>query len=204
METHTITGLLADICAGDEEALEKVVDLFLDRLVGVARQTYRQRFGDIPRPVEDEEDAALSALNSFCARARDGKIPKLTNRRHLWKLLVKITIGKVYDQRDRATAKKRGGMAKKRRGKDPLGAAEALSQVVSKLTGPDVHAALEDTIRAAMRELVDPELKRIAEMELNGSSCAEIAEALGFTERTVYRKLELIHEHWDRHFADNR
>jgi len=191
--------LLVGICAGNEEAVEKLVRLYLDKLVGVGRQTYRRKFADVPRPGEDEEDAALSALDSFCAAAREGKVHDLANRHQLWKLLAKITVRKICDQRERATAKKRGG-------KDavPTGLTDALGEVVSKLTGPEAAAELADTIRAAMDALDDQELKRIAQMYLNERSPADIAEELGVTERTVYRKLEVIHEHWDRYFADSR
>jgi DNA-directed RNA polymerase specialized sigma24 family protein len=195
-QAHTITGLLAGVSDGDEKAIEKLVHVYLDRLVGVGRRKYRS-LGNIPRPVEDEEDAALSALDTFCGRAREGKIQDLANREQLWALLVKITIRKVYDQRERATAKKR-------RGKDPPGSAAALDQVISELPGPQAEAELKDTYRAAMDLLTDPDLKRIAEMDLEGRNRAEIAEGLGLTERTVYRKLQVIREHWDRFFANDR
>ncbi len=68
---------------------------------------------------------------------------------------------------------------------------------MSKLPDPQVEAELADTYRAAMDSLLDPVLKRIAVMDLEGRSRPEIAEALGMTERTVYRKLELIQEKWD-------
>ncbi len=198
-EAHTVTGLLVGICAGDEDAIEKLVHLYLDRLVGLGRQTYRRKFADIGRPAEDEEDAGLSALDSFIAAAREGKVHDLANRHELWKLLVKITVRKIYDQRQRAIAQKRGG-------KHPAatGSADALDEAVSQRPGPEAAAELDDTYRAAMDVLDDQELKRIAEMDLEDRSRAEIAEALGVTERTVYRKLGVIHEHWDRFFADGR
>jgi len=133
----------------------------LQRLVGVGRQVYRRRFGDIPRPVEDEEDAALSALGSFCARARAGKVENLVNKQQLWRLLVQITIRKIYDQRERARALKRGGKA----GRKPAG---ALDRVISALPGPQAQAELADTYRAALDELTDPDLRRLAELELAG------------------------------------
>src|SRR5437879_4996882 len=94
-DTHTVTGLLTAVCAGDAEAIARLVQLYLDRLVRVGQETYRRKLGDVPRPVEDEQDAALSALDSFCARARDGKVRDLVNRAQLWTLLVKITVGKI-------------------------------------------------------------------------------------------------------------
>ncbi len=189
-EAHTVTNLLAEVCAGDEAAVEKLVHRYLDRLVAVGRQTYRQRFGDVPRPVEDEEDAALSALKSFWAAVSEGKVHELANRQQLWSLLVKITIRKVYDQRERALAQKRGGTAAAR-------AADVLDEVVSQMPPPEAEA----TRRAALAALGDPELRKIAEMDLEGSTRAEIAGSLNLTERTVYRKLEVIRDQWERTFA---
>jgi DNA-directed RNA polymerase specialized sigma24 family protein len=194
-EGHTVTGWVAEICAGNEDAARKLVELYLKRLVRLGNQTYERTFGKVPRPAEDEEDAALSALDSFCARARAGKVHDLANRNQLWKLLVTITVRKIYDQRKRATALKRGGT-------DGQGAAAGVEQAISKLPAPDAQAELADTYRAAMDALDgDPELTKIAEMELEGRTRAEIAKALGLTDRTIYRKLQVIHDQWNRFFA---
>lgn len=194
-ESHTVTRLLVGVRAGDEEAIEQLVGLYLDRLAEVGRRTYCRQFTDIPRPVEDEEDAALSALESFCTAVRDGKVEDIVNRRQLWKLLVTITIRKVYDQRERATAKKRGGA----NGASTYSA--ALEQAVSDLTPPDVAAELADTYREAMRILADEVQRRIASLDLQGKTREEIAEELGVSERTVYRELKDTRQKWEAHFA---
>jgi hypothetical protein len=205
-DTHTVTNLLVEVCAGDEAAVEKLVHRYLDRLAAVGRQTYRQKFGDVPRPVEDEEDAALSALKSFWARASDGRVHHLANRQQLWSLLVKITIRKIYDQRERALAQKRGRTA-------AVSAADGLEQVLSQLPPPEAEAELEDTRRAALAALDDPalgdpklrrKLRRIAEMDLEGRTRKEIAESVKLHERRVYGKLKLIREHWNQTFAADR
>jgi hypothetical protein len=175
-EAHTVTGLLSGVCAGDEEAVEKLVHLYLDRLVEFGSRTYRRKFADTPRPAEDEEDAALSALDSFCAAARDGKHQDLANRNHLWNLLTKITIRKIYDQRKKALAEKRGG-----KNSAQTVPPQALHEVISSLPGPEAEAEWADTYRNAMKVLANPELKR-----------------------TVYRKLEIIKKDWDVYFAGDR
>jgi DNA-directed RNA polymerase specialized sigma24 family protein len=188
--------LLAEVFAGDEAAVDKLVRLYLTQLVAVGRRKY-QKLGDVPRPVEDEEDAALSALQSFCARASAGKLHDFANRHELWALLVKITIRKIGDQVQRAKAKKRGG--------DVLvKPADALEEVVSQLPPPEAAAELEDTTRAALAALDDPELRQIAEMRLEGRTGAEIAELRKRSVRTIIRKLKDIREEWDHTFAADR
>jgi hypothetical protein len=47
--------------------------------------------------VADEEDAALSAFDSFCRRAEQGQFPDLKDRDGLWALLVVLTAHKAAD-----------------------------------------------------------------------------------------------------------
>lgn len=188
--SESVTEWLQAVERDDREAANHLVERYFKRLVGVARNTYQEKLGGIPRPAEDEEDAALSALESIFAGVREGKIKEVVNRHQLLALLFKVTIRKVYDQRERATAQMRGG------GRKPV-AVEELEHMISKMPDASARAELADTYRAAMDALGDAELKRIAAMDLEGSSRPEIAEALGMTERTVYRKLKLIHEKWD-------
>ena len=195
---HSVTRLFADLKGGDEEAADALVRRYLDALVHKAQATYFRKFDNVPRPVEDEEDAALSALDSFLGGIRAGRFPQLRDRIGLWPLLVKITVRKVYDQRERALAKKRGG------GKVAQTRPDSVEQLIDGLPGPQAAAELADTYRAAMESLENPELRRIAELHLDGRTKEEIAAELGVTERTIYRKLEVIHEQWDRCFADVR
>ena len=57
----------------------------------------------------DEEDAAQSALKSFCRQAKAGEFPELHKRENLLSLLATITRRKVEDHIKREQAKKRGG-----------------------------------------------------------------------------------------------
>src|SRR4051794_18121905 len=76
-EQHSVTAWFEGLHKGDAEAMNRLVERYFDLLVGVGRQKYRRTFGDIPRPAEDEEDAALSALDSFCADVKEGRIRDL-------------------------------------------------------------------------------------------------------------------------------
>jgi hypothetical protein len=43
----------------------------------------------------DQEDVALSAFDSFCRNAEEGRFPHLDDRDNLWRLLVVITARKA-------------------------------------------------------------------------------------------------------------
>ena len=58
---------------------------------------------------EDGEDAALSASESLCVGAAAGRFDRLTDRDDLWRLMVVITLRKVFDQVNRQRRQKRGG-----------------------------------------------------------------------------------------------
>lgn len=190
----SVTQMLAGLKAGDEEASEKLVHRFLDRLVAFGKAVYRRRFHDTPRVPEDEEDAAISALQSFLRRAQRQEFQQLSNRQDLWRLLARITIRKIFDQRERALTAKRGGKVQRLR----LDDAEHL---LVEMPGPEIAAETMDTYRAAMDKLDRADLKRIAQMALDGWARAEIAKELGISDRTVYRKLQLIWEAWNGYQA---
>src|SRR5262249_59982732 len=63
----------------------------------------------LPRRAADEEDVALSAFDSFCRGAEQGRFPQLESRDDLWALLVVITARKAIDLRQREGRQKRGG-----------------------------------------------------------------------------------------------
>ena len=62
-----------------------------------------------PRAVADEEDAALSAFDSFCRGAARGRFPRLDDRDDLWRLLVVITERKAARPGRARARQKRGG-----------------------------------------------------------------------------------------------
>jgi hypothetical protein len=92
-EDGSISGWINQLKAGDDAAVQKLWQAYFQRLVALARAKLR----GVPRRAEDEEDAALSAFDSFCRGAEQGRFPQLNNRDDLWRLLVLITSRKAYD-----------------------------------------------------------------------------------------------------------
>lgn len=101
----SITGLLKRLTEGDREAVRPLWQRYYPRLVALARK----KLHGSARRVADEEDAALSAFDSFCRRAEQGHFPDLEDRDGLWTLLVVLTVRKAADQLKYHSRIKRGG-----------------------------------------------------------------------------------------------
>ena len=74
----SVTGWVGDLAAGDPEAAQALWERYFDRLARLAKKRLapaRGRGG-----AEDEEDAALSAFDSFCAGVACGRFPRLDDR----------------------------------------------------------------------------------------------------------------------------
>jgi ECF sigma factor len=110
----SVTRWIGDLKSGGDSAAQRLWERYFERLVRLARnklQTTRR-----PRTVEDEEDAALSAFDSFCRGVDRGRFPRLADRDDLWRLLVVLTMRKALDQIERQGAARRS--AKRGRSSD--------------------------------------------------------------------------------------
>src|SRR5262245_51966189 len=87
----SVTGWLGDLQAGSPEAAQQLWQRYYGRLVGLARLKLR----GAARRLADEEDIALSAFDSFCRGAEQGRFPRLDDRDNLWHLLVTLTSRKA-------------------------------------------------------------------------------------------------------------
>src|SRR5262249_4214067 len=101
----SVTVWLASLKAGDGDAAQKLWRRYFDELVRLARDPLKSA----PRAVADEEDAALSAFDSFVRGAANARYPRLDDREDLWRLLVVITERKAIDQAMHERRQKRGG-----------------------------------------------------------------------------------------------
>ena len=108
MDKGSVTGWFDSLQAGHSDAAEKLWERFAGRLIGLARK----RLLATRRGAADEEDAVLSAFDSFCRGAEQGRFPRWSGRDDdLWSLLAAITVRKVYDQINHEKRLKRGGGA---------------------------------------------------------------------------------------------
>jgi DNA-directed RNA polymerase specialized sigma24 family protein len=194
----SVTRWIGDLKAGEPAAAQALWTRYFDRLVRLARKRLANRTDG----AEDEEDAALSAFDSFCAGLARGRFSKLADRDDLWKLLVVITARKSAAQVDRHRALKRGGnwtrmdAAHGPSAEGSLAGEGLLAQVVAQGPTPEFAAMVAEETRRLLGRLGDEQLRQIAMDRMEGYTSDEIADRLGCARRTVARRLDLIRQIW--------
>jgi DNA-directed RNA polymerase specialized sigma24 family protein len=191
----SVTRWLGQLQAGSPAAAQELWQRYFQRLVGLARNKLRGS----SRRVADEEDVALSAFDSFCRQAEQGRFPQLLDRDSLWQLLVLLTTRKATHQRRDETRQKRGGgvaVTTETSGEAEDGA--ILEQIVSREPTPEFAAQVAEECQRLLRKLEDPELEAVALARMEGYSVEEIAEQHGYAARSIKRKLRMIRAIWEK------
>ena len=194
----SITRWFDSLQAGDREAAQALWRRFASRLIGLARARLRAA----PRRAADEEDAVLSAFDSFCRGAEQGRFPQVQDRGDLWNLLVAITIRKVSDQVQHESRQKRGGgavlgEADLVRGRDD----RAFEDIIGSEPTPQLAAEMAEQCHRLLGLLQDEDLRSIALLKMEGYTNDEIADRLDCVRSTVQRKLNLIRSRWEQEVA---
>jgi DNA-directed RNA polymerase specialized sigma24 family protein len=199
----SVTRWISDLKAGDRLAAQALWDRYFERLVRLARkrlQMARRTGAD-----EDEEDAALSAFDSFCAGLARGRFPQLDDRDNLWRLLVVITARKASAQADRRRSQKRGGdWTPLERGPSLSASGDTqpgIADLVGREPSPEFAAMVAEESRRLLDRLDNEQFRQIALWRMEGYTNDEIAERLGCARRTVARRLELIRQLWNAEAA---
>jgi DNA-directed RNA polymerase specialized sigma24 family protein len=197
-DAGSVTVWLGDLETGGDAAAQRLWERYFHRLVLLARDTLRVKGRS--DPVEDEEDAALSAFASFCRGVTRGRFPRLADRDDLWRLLVVITVRKALDQARRRRSKKRGagrlvgeaGLA----GPDATEPGGSLDLFAGRDPNPALAALVAEEYCKLRDALGDDSLRRVLDLRLEGYIREEIAAEIGCTVRTVTRKLDVIRSLW--------
>jgi RNA polymerase sigma factor (sigma-70 family) len=202
-DQDSVTHWIEQLKAGDERvAQHELWDRYFRRLVALARKKLHY----LPQRAEDEEDVALSAMDSFFQGARRGQFPQLRDRTNLWPLLVTITARKAMNQLRKQRRQKRGGgqiRGESAFAHDPdREHVPNLGQVVGDEPTPEFALQTTEQCQRLLSLLTD-QLRAIAGLKLQGYSNAEIAERLGVVERTVERKLKLIRQQWSHELDES-
>ncbi len=128
----------------------------------------------------------MSAYRSFFVGASQGRFA-LRRSGDLWRLLVSITLRKLYRQARRHTAQRRSVGVEQSLERTPE---ESLPGEGREPT-PEEAVALADELAAVMSQL-DEFSRRVFELRLQGEPLAKIASDTGRAERTVRRALAAI------------
>jgi len=185
----SVTQWLQQLQAGDHVAAQKLWECYFRRLVGLARAKLR----DQPRHGADEEDVALSAFDSFCRGAEQGRFPRLDDRHDLWQVLLVLTQRKVADLAQHEGREKRDWRrAEPIESADPPGAA-----LVARDVDPAFAAQFAEECQRLLDALGDDGLRLLAVRKMEGYTNEEIAGLLNCSLATVERRLRLIRREWE-------
>ena len=196
----SVTCWLGDLKSGGDDAAQQLWERYSDRLVRLARRKLRAGAQIGAGAAEDEEDAVLTAFDSFCRGAAEGRYPRLADRDDLWRLLVVITVRKALDQVQRRGAAKRGasrlvGESDLVDGKETE-ADGTLDRFAGSEPSPELAAMVSEEYRRLWSRLGDDSLRLVLDLSLEGYRLAEIATRMGRTVKTVGRKLDVIRTVW--------
>lgn len=192
--SETVIQWMDHLADGNNEVADKIWNDYFGKMVKIARK----KLGSVPRRDADEEDVALSAMNSFFQGLTHRKFD-LHHRDDLWKLLVTITARKATAKRRKFFAQKRG--SGKVRGESIFGHPEDQSHGISHVLGteptPELAVSVAENCNLLLDQLQDETLRQVALWILEGYSSEEIAKKMGCVRRTVERKLARIREIWE-------
>lgn len=177
------TQLLERWRSGDEAAATKLFELYSRKLTDVAERQMSAKLAQRVGP----EDVVQSAFRTFFRRGSRGDFV-IDNSTGLWKLLVKITLLKVYGQ-----ARRHSGPQRNLSAEVPMEVTDLDMALLSREPGPAEAAALVDLMHAATLDLPDT-YGEILSLRLAGHSRAEIAAKVGVARQTVYRALRVMQQ----------
>lgn len=176
--------LMARYAAGDDDAAREIFERYVERLTRLARSRLSvrlaQRF--------DADDVIQSAFRSFFVGAQRGQFT-LRRGGDLWRLLVAITMRKLYRGVGRHTATKRSVDAEVSKGER----FELSEQALSASPTVEDAVALAEEMELVMSQL-DAFGRRVLELRLQGEQIAEIAAETTRSERSVRRMLATIRQ----------
>jgi DNA-directed RNA polymerase specialized sigma24 family protein len=187
----SVSRWLGPLQEGDAAAVQELWQRYFLRLVELARKRLNQR----PLHGGDEEDIALSAFDSFCRNAAEGRFPELQDRDNLWRLLVVLTERKVSIRQRNEARQKRGGGLLAPAAKDEN--STLLEHVMSREPTPELAAEMTEEYERLLRLLDSEQLRQVAIWRMEGHSVGEIAARIGCAPKTIKRKLKLIRDHWE-------
>ena len=154
--------------------------------------------GSLPRREFDEEDIALSAINSFFTGIKAGRFT-IEERGDLWRILATIAARKVIRQNRRFFAAKRG--SGKVRGESVFEDQDTQMKTgLDQFVDPNKMPELQEQIVASCEELLDilknEQLRSTALMRMNGYSNQEISDALGCSVARTKQRITKIKTLW--------
>ena len=190
-ESSTASLWMDLVRAGNAEAQTELWEQFFPQLVALARK----RLAGARMAEGDEEDVALSVLNSFFAGAAENRFPDLRGHDNLWRLLSWMTHRKAIDWLRHNTRQKRKSLGESALTQRDGTMGDGIAQVADPNPTPDLEVMLIDELRLLVQKLPES-MQSVATLKMDGFSNSEIAEQLGYSLATIERRLKMIREIW--------
>ena len=186
---------------GDPDAQREIWDQFFPQLLELARLRLQ---GGLKR-VGDEEDVALSVLNSFFSGTQKNKFPDVRGRDELWRLLSRMTQRKAIDWIRFHSRQKRQVMGESAL----LATAEAQGEPAAGDERRPIDGIASDQPTPVMELICIEECQRLMELlpdvlrsvvlqRLEGHSNQEIAQMNSCSLATIERRMKLVREIWSK------
>jgi len=178
-----------------EQAAAALWNAYVLRLLALARRV----LGTSQQRTYDAEDIVQEVFGTYFSAVEAGRYSGVANWVELWRLLAEIT-------RNRVTDYLRGEARAKRAGRRQCGEFVASSKAsnpdgLDELPDDAGHGWEFDLECAEFLHSLEPELREVVQLRLAGFTNKEIAARLGRVEKTVERKLGMIHLRWLRHVS---
>jgi RNA polymerase sigma factor (sigma-70 family) len=180
----------ADSPAERERATTAIVHRYFARLAEVVGRHLSRR---VRRRV-DPEDLVQTTFRSLCARIAGGRFT-LDDREDFWRLLVSIALNKTRKEVAAQMTRKRD--PRRERSLDAMDRRSLAEPLESRRPTPEEAAIMAEEMDHLLG-LLPADIRPIAVWKFEGYTNEEIAEKLGYTLRTVERKVRLIRERWER------
>lgn len=192
----SVSGWIDRARHGDGQAAGQLWERYFHQLVKLARSALKSA----PRRAVDEEDVALSAFDSFCRGAEQGRFPDLNDRANLWRLLVVLTRRKAAHLIRDERRQKRGGGAVLDQAALARSAGDEeevdFNWVIAQDPTPAFAAQMAEECERLLRRLDQAGFRDLAVAKMEGYTNVEIASRLGCCVSTVERRLQLIRRLW--------
>ena len=178
---------------------ERIWNEFFPRLKHFAQKRIR----NMAQRAFDEEDIALSAINSFFRGHAAGQFEELPGDEEMWRLLVTITARKVTAQRRKQMAAKRG--SGNVRGESVFQAAgdsdmnAGMAQIMDENRMPESATEIAETCKDLLAVLPNEKLRETALMRMEGYTNKEISKELKCSVARTKQRVAQIKELWQDH-----
>ncbi len=189
-----VTAWIDGLRREDAAAAQRLWEHYYRRLLDLAAR----RLPANMRREFDEEDVALSAIDSLCRGMAQGRFPNLADRDSLWALLIVITTRKCRARVRRHAAQKRGGGSVQGESAFSADAGRGIAAEIGREPSPEFVAVMAEEVKRLLDLLPDDVTQQLAVLKMEGYTNAESAQQLGCSLTTVERRLRLIRKTWSR------